>query len=126
LRRKRFILADAEQTNLIFVADLRFAEQKKCLRLPALLNHLHGQSVIRVALKTPLETRLGICMYKTSLLHRPIDYIGFTPSCPPHILQQNCAHVHIELFPGLLPNLAETCNMLRVLRLPKNLNNFLL
>jgi len=39
--------------------------------------------VIRVALKTPLEIRLGICIYKTSLLHRPVDYIGFTPSCPP-------------------------------------------
>jgi len=22
-------------------------------------------------------------LYKTSLLHRPDDYIGFTPSCPP-------------------------------------------
>jgi len=22
-----------------------------------------------------------------------IQYIGFTPTCPPHILQQNCAHV---------------------------------
>jgi len=45
-----------------------------------------------VALKTPLEIRLGICIYKTSFLHRPDDYVGFTPSCPPHILQQNCAH----------------------------------
>jgi len=35
---------------------------------------------------------LGISIYKTSLLHRPDDYIGFTPGCPPHILQQNCAH----------------------------------
>jgi len=50
------------------------------------------QSVISVALKTPPEIRLGICIYKTSLLHRSDDYIGFTPSCPPHILQQNCAH----------------------------------
>jgi len=48
--------------------------------------------VIGVALKTHLEIRLGICMYKTSLLHRPDDYIGFALSCPPHILQQNCAH----------------------------------
>jgi len=48
--------------------------------------------VISVALKTHLEIRLVICMYKTSLLHRPDDYIGFTPSCHPHILQQNCAH----------------------------------
>jgi len=39
LRSKRFTLADladADQTNSIFVADLRFAEQKKYLRLPAL------------------------------------------------------------------------------------------
>ena len=42
------------------------------------------QSVISVALKTPLKTRLGICIYKTSLPHRPDDYIGFTSSCPPH------------------------------------------
>ena len=48
-------------------------------------------SVVCVAIKTPLEIRLGICIYKTSLLHRPDDYIGL-PSCPPHILQQNCAH----------------------------------
>ena len=39
--------------------------------------------MISVALKTPLEIRLGICIYKTSLLHRPDDYIGFTPRCPP-------------------------------------------
>jgi len=47
------------------------------------VNNLQGQSVISVALKTPLEIRLGICIYKTSLLHRPDDYIGFTPRCPP-------------------------------------------
>ena len=41
-----------------------------------------------VALKTPLEIRLRNCIYKTSFLHRPDDYIGFTPSCPPHILQK--------------------------------------
>ena len=50
------------------------------------------QSVISVALKIPLKTRLGICIYKTLLLHRVDDYIGFTSSCPPHILQQNFAH----------------------------------
>jgi len=42
-----------------------------------------NQSVIGVALKTPLKTRLGICIYKTSLPHRPDDYIGFASSCPP-------------------------------------------
>jgi len=47
--------------------------------------------VISVALKTPLEIWLGICIYKMSLLHRPDDYVDFTPSCPP-ILQQNCAY----------------------------------
>jgi len=36
------------------------------------------QSVISVAIKTHLEIRLGSCIYKTSLLHRPDDYIGFT------------------------------------------------
>ena len=52
--------------------------------------------MISVALKIPLQKTLGICIYKTSLLHRPDDYIGFTPSCPPQILQQNCAHaLHI-------------------------------
>jgi len=39
--------------------------------------------VISVALKTSLQIRLGICIYKTSLLHWPDDYIGFTPSCLP-------------------------------------------
>jgi len=42
------------------------------------------QNVISVVFKTPQEIRLGICIYETSLLHRPDDYIGFTPSCPPH------------------------------------------
>jgi len=54
--------------------------------------------VISVALKTPLEIRLGICIYKTSFLHRPDDYIGFIPSCPPQILQQNCAHAYITSY----------------------------
>ena len=39
------------------------------------------QSVISVALK--LKTRLGICIYKTSLPHRLDYYISFTSSCPP-------------------------------------------
>ena len=43
------------------------------------------QSVISLALKTPLKTRLGICIYKTLLLHRVDDHIGFTSSCPPTI-----------------------------------------
>ena len=42
------------------------------------------QRVISVALKTLLEIRLVISIYKTSLLHRPEDCIGFAPSCPPH------------------------------------------
>jgi len=48
--------------------------------------------VISVAFKTPLDTRLAICIYKTSLVHGFDDYIGFTPSCTPHILQQHCAN----------------------------------
>jgi len=39
--------------------------------------------MISVALKTPSEIRLGIFVYETSLLYRPDDYIGLTPSCPP-------------------------------------------
>ena len=54
------------------------------------------QSVISVALGTPLKTRLGMRIYKTSLPHRPDNYIGFTSSCPPHILQQNCAHAYLQ------------------------------
>jgi len=50
------------------------------------------QSVISVAFKTPLKARLWICIDKTSHQHRPEEYIGFTPSCPPHILQQICTH----------------------------------
>jgi len=50
------------------------------------------QSVIGVALKTPPVITLGICMSKTSLLHWRDDYIGFIPSCSPHILQQNWGH----------------------------------
>ena len=46
------------------------------------------QSVISVALKTPLEIILGICIYKSSLLYRLNDYIGLTPSCPTHILHK--------------------------------------
>jgi len=55
--------------------------------------------MINVALKTPFKVRLGISLYKTSLLLRPDDYIGFTPSCPPHILQQNYAHDASYTFP---------------------------
>ena len=32
------------------------------------------QSVISVALTTPIKTRLGICIYKTSLPHQPDNY----------------------------------------------------
>jgi len=39
--------------------------------------------VSSVAFKT-LKTRLGNCIYKTSLLHRLDEHIRFTPSCPPH------------------------------------------
>ena len=93
LRSKRFTLADAEQTNSIFVADLRFAEQKKYLRFPALLNHLQGQNVIRVALKTPLETRLGICMYNILVSHQvvpPTFYNKIAPMFTYNFFQVYC------------------------------------
>jgi len=38
--------------------------------------------VVGVAFKTPVETRLAICIYKTSILHRLDDCIVFTPSYP--------------------------------------------
>ena len=38
-----------------------------------------------------------MCIYKISLPHRPDNYIGFTSSSPPHILQQNCAHACSKL-----------------------------
>jgi len=60
------------------------------------------QSVISVALRTPL-TRLGMCIYTTSLPHRPDNYIAFTSSCPP-ILQQNCAHGCIHSYRTLPEN----------------------
>jgi len=40
------------------------------------------QSVISIASKTPLKTRLGIGIYKTSLQHRPDGVIVFTSRCP--------------------------------------------
>jgi len=33
------------------------------------------QSVVSIALKNPLKTRLGICIYKTSLPYRPDDLL---------------------------------------------------
>jgi len=53
-------------------------------------------ATVTVAFKRSLETRLGICIYKTSLLHRPDDYIGFKMSS--HILQQNYVHDYTDNF----------------------------
>ena len=39
--------------------------------------------MVSVAFKTPLKARLGIYIYKTSLLPGPDDYIGFAPNGPP-------------------------------------------
>ena len=83
--------------------------------------HLQGQSVISVALKTPLEIRLGICIYKTSLLHRPDDYLGFTPSCPPHfttklrpcLLQHYCGVGRQFLNWSSLGKMRKHCGMTR-------------
>ena len=44
--------------------------------------------MISVALKTPLQIRLGIGIHKTSLLR-------FHTQLFPHILQQNCAETEI-------------------------------
>ena len=41
------------------------------------------QSVISFALKTHLEIRLGICIYETSLLHWPDDYVVSHQVVPP-------------------------------------------
>jgi len=49
--------------------------------------------------KTPLKTRLGICIYKTSLLHNAYDYIAFTLSYHPHFTTK----LH-PCDPALLPN----------------------
>ena len=54
-------------------------------RLLQYVHHLQGQSVISVALKRPVEIRLGIGIHKTSLLR-------FHAQISPHILQYNCAH----------------------------------
>ena len=59
--------------------------------------HRIKQSVVSVAFKTILETRVRICIYETSVLHRRDDYIDFTSSCHPHILQQYCAHYMTDM-----------------------------
>jgi len=59
------------------------------------------QSVISVAFKTPLEARLGVCIYKTALLlHRPETYIGFTPSCPPIFYNKIAPMFHSSALSG--------------------------
>ena len=40
--------------------------------------------MISVALKTHLEIRLGICIYETSVQHRPDDYLISHQAVPPH------------------------------------------
>ena len=52
--------------------------------------------MISVALKTPLKTRLEICIYIISLPHRPDDYIGFTSSCPPTFYNK-IAPMHVAI-----------------------------
>ena len=66
-------------------------------------NHLQGQSVISVGLKTSLPIRLGICLYKTSLLHWPDDYIGFKPSCLPHFTTKLRPWTWAKLYEKRLP-----------------------
>jgi len=38
------------------------------------------------------------CIYKTPLLHRPDDYIGFTPSCPPTLCNKIAPMAEVSLF----------------------------
>jgi len=61
------------------------------------VNHLQGQGMISVALRTPLEIRLGICMYKTSLPASTPWLYWFHTKLSPHILQQNCTHAYADL-----------------------------
>jgi len=53
------------------------------LQLTALIKPNWCISMISLALKTTLYTRLKICICKTLLLHRPGDFIDFTLNCPP-------------------------------------------
>jgi len=48
--------------------------------------------VIRVALKALLKNKVGNLYLQNFTSASADDYVGFTSSCPPHILQQNCAH----------------------------------
>ena len=55
------------------------------------------QSVISVSLRTPMKNKIENLYYKTSLPHRPDNYIGFTSSRPPtfynkivHMLTRVC------------------------------------
>jgi len=54
-----------------------------------------------VVFKILLETRLVICIQNTSLLHQPDDYIGITPSCPPHFTTNvhpcSCSSINLYL-----------------------------
>ena len=50
--------------------------------------------MISVALKTPLEIILGICIYNN--VTRLDDYIGFTPSCPPPAFYKKIAPMIIK------------------------------
>jgi len=49
----------------------------------AVQSYIKQSMITSAAFKTPLKTRFGICVNKTSLLHGTDDDIGFTPSCPP-------------------------------------------
>jgi len=54
--------------------------------------------MISVALKTSLNTRLGICIYIVSFPHsRPTDdYIGFISSCPPTLYNKIAPMMNIK------------------------------
>ena len=58
------------------------------------------QSVVSVALKTPLRNKIENLqpIYKTSILHRPDDYIGFRPSCSPTFYNRSAPISNTEHF----------------------------
>ena len=58
--------------------------------------------MISVALKTPPEIRLGVCIYETSLLHRSDNYIGFTPSFPPTFYNKIAPMMSSTMFSQIL------------------------
>ena len=60
------------------------------------------QSVISVVFKTSQETRFGVCIFKTSLLHWSDGNNDFTSSCPPTFYN--------KIAPMTVCNVNDLCN----------------